>query len=779
MRELPLNGQWRARRADSSAWLPAQVPGSVYAALLAAGEMEDPYWRHNEDAALALMARDCEYERGFALTADMLAAENLTLRCEGLDTICDIYINGQRVGGARNMHRLWEYDIKPFATEGENTLLIRFRSPTAYIAEQYALCPVEGSPDAMRGFPHIRKAHCMFGWDWGPHLPDMGVWRGISVAAYNTPPLTDVYITQVHSGGRVTLRFRAAGEGLRAAVTAPDGAVYEGWPEVELPCPQLWWPNGYGAQPLYDVAVTREGSAPWKRRIGLRALTIAREKDDRGEGFCFRCNGTDIFAMGADYIPEDCVLPRASYERTRRLLRDCADVNMNCVRVWGGGHYPPDYFYDICDELGLIVWQDFMFACSMYELTPDFEENIRAELADNIRRLRHHACLGLWCGNNEMETAVLDKWYRHTPAQYSAYIRMYEHIFPEVLRELDPATFYWPSSPSSGGGFDAPNDPDRGDAHCWSVWHGNKPFTSYRSARFRFCSEFGFQSFPCLKTVEAFTEPGDRNIFSRVMERHQRNEGANAKILTYLGERYLYPRDFGTLLYASQLLQAEAVRCGAEHWRRHRGHCMGALYWQLNDCWPVASWSSIDYFGRWKALHYFAKRFFAPVLLSCEDEGLTMRLAVTNETMRPFAGTATWALRERGGRPLRAGGQTVTVPPLSSLWLEPVDLRGADIYSQYFSYSCGVSEGVVLLCPPKHFDFADPCLSVREEGDTLTVSAKAFAMAVEIDQTRGDMRLSDNYFDLHGGEKTVGILRGGLSPGEGGDITLRSVYDIR
>ncbi len=369
----------------------------------------------------------------------------------------------------------------------------------------------------------------------------------------------------------------------------------------------------------------------WEKRIGLRTMEIKRQKDSWGESFEMCVNGVSIFAMGADYIPEDNLLPRVTAERTRRLLEDCKLANYNAIRVWGGGYYPDDWFYDACDELGLVVWQDFMFACAIYELTEEFEENIRREVIDNVRRLRHHASLGLWCGNNEMEWQVDDDVYFATHKQKADYIRMYEYLIPKTLREHDPVTFYWPASPSSGGGFDEPNDPNRGDVHYWDVWHGDKPFTEYRKFFFRNASEFGFQSFPCLKTVESFTKPSDRNIFSYVMEKHQRNKSANGKIMNYMAQTFLYPTDFDTLLYASQLLQAEAVRYGVEHWRRNRGRCMGAIYWQVNDCWPVASWSSIDYYGRWKALHYMARRFYAPVLLSCEEEGTLTQTTCVND----------------------------------------------------------------------------------------------------------------------------------------------------
>jgi beta-mannosidase len=331
--------------------------------------------------------------------------------------------------------------------------------------------------------------------------------------------------------------------------------------------------------------------------------------------------------MGADYIPIDNLFGRINENRTRKLLQDCVAANHNTIRVWGGGYYPDDYFYDICDELGLIVWQDFMFACAVYELDDDFEANIRQEITENVIRIRHHASLAIWCGNNEMEMQMIEEYFKPSPKQMMDYIKIFEYIIPGIVKELNPQTFYWPSSPSSGGNYHETRNFNRGNTHYWDVWHYYKPFSEYRKFFFRYASEFGFQSFPCLKTIESFTEKGDHNIFSRVMEMHQRNKAANGKILNYIADNYLYPKDFDHLIYTSQLLQADAIRYGVEHWRRNRGRCMGATVWQLNDIWPVASWSSIDYFGRWKALHYSEKRFFAPIMISCEEVGeMTERL---------------------------------------------------------------------------------------------------------------------------------------------------------
>jgi len=810
MKKLNLNGKWILNYKDEH--IPATVPGSLYHDLLVAGKMEDPFWRDNEDKVRPITDAGAVYYRTFDLSKDMLDADSVILHCDGLDTLADIYVNGVLIGSAENQHRIWEYPLDNLQ-EGENTISITFHSPVDYIRAKSAEVYADGTPDGMVGYPHIRKAHCMFGWDWGPRLPDLGIWRDISIISINKARLNSVYVTQNHSDGEVCLAFAPEietfkkectdGLSVKYTIIAPNGEVLGSQisdSPFKISNPELWWPNGYGDQPLYTIiAELFDGDIlcdTWERRIGLRTMTISRDKDEWGEEFCYLVNGHKIFAMGADYIPEDNIFPRMNKERTRQLLEDCVLANMNSVRIWGGGFYPDNYFYDICDELGLIVWQDFMFCCAMYELTLDFEDNIRRELEDNVRRLRHHASLGLWCGNNEMEWHIKIGVWKYSPSQYSAYFRMYEHIFPEICRKLDPQTFYWPASPSSGGGFDEPNDPNRGDVHYWSVWHGLKPFSDYRNYFFRFVSEFGFQSLPLMKTIESFTLPEDRNMFSYVMEKHQRNGAANGKIVYYLAQMFLYPHSFETLVYASQLLQAEAIKYGVEHWRRNRERCMGAIYWQLNDCWPVASWASIDYFGRWKALHYFAKRFFAPIMLSAEEEGVitqntninaehwninkSVRLSVANETRQEFNGTVKWALRDNYANILQEGEQAVVVAPLTSLWLDEMKFDDAVLFEHYVSYDLYdtegnyVSGGTVLFCMPKQYKFMDPQLTYTIEGDIITITSKAYVKSVEIDCKENDILLSDNYFDMNSGSVSVKILRG-----EAKDINIRSVYDIK
>ena len=838
-----LHENWSMRRVGDEAWLPAKVPGSVYGDLLANEKMGDPFWKDNELDACARMEEDYEYTERFDCAEGILDSDRVVLRFDGLDTVADVTLNGVHLGSPLSMHRVWEYDVKGFARKTGNELQVVLHSPNKWIREAFLKYGNIGNDDTFEGFMHLRKAHYMFGWDWGAHLPDAGIFRPVSLLGIDRGRIDSVYITQAHertgeteegtlrpvvravtltlsvmeetagitdgvpkmmdvTGGRV---FGGCGQHMSYAVTitAPDGTqtVYPDSPvTIRIENPRLWWPNGYGEQNLYGVKVVlcsdgREIDS-WERRIGLRTMTMYRQKDEWGESFAHEVNGLRVFAMGADYIPEDNLLGRVTPDTTRRLMEKAKFANFNSIRVWGGGYYPSDWFYDICDEMGFMVWQDFMFACSVYELTEEFEANIRQEFIENVKRIRHHASLGLWCGNNEMEMFVDERNWVTKPSEVRDYLFMYERIIPEILRQYDPVTFYWPASPSSGGCFDFPNDPDRGDQHYWQVWHGNKPFAEYRKYYFRYASEFGFQAFPSIKTIETFTDdPADMNPFSYVMEKHERQYGACGKIMGYMQQTYKYPNSFPTFVYASQLLQADGIRYGVEHFRRNRGRCMGAVYWQFNDCWPVISWSSVDYAGRLKALHYYAKRFFAPVMLSCEEHGMmnveanmnrehfefekSIQLNVANETVEEVKGIVRWQLRDPKARILKQGEQAVTVPALSSLWLKKVELSEADIFSNYVSYQLEkdgeiISGGTVNFSYPKYFRYEDPCLTFRVEGNEIVVGASAYAKSVEVLNGQEDLVLSDNYFDLNAEEKRVKILSGST---EG--LRVRSVYDIR
>jgi len=808
-----LNGKWKMRATNEQMWMDASVPGSVMNDLLNGGEIADPFYRDNEDEAYEVAIHDYEFKKDFFITDEMLAQDEVILRCEGLDTLSVVYLNDTKIATTNNMHRTYNFDVKSILKKGENNIKITLYSPLKYIENKQKAEPLIGVDEAVAGYPYIRKAHSMFGWDWGPIIPDLGIWRNITLLGWNKARIDDVYIKQEHQKNSVIVTIQSKFDKwidediqLEVKVKSPDGltdvksierAQKDERIVFTIENPQLWWPNGYGSQPLYQVDVEIKESEfildKKTYKIGLRTIEIKNEPDQWGKSFEFWVNGISLFAMGANYIPEDSVVARTSKSRTKRLIQDCIEANFNMIRIWGGGYYPDDYFYELCDQYGLIVWQDFMFACSVYDLSDGFERSVTQEVIDNIKRIRHHASLGLWCGNNEVESAWEDwGWPRHSKYR-TDYIKLFEIILPELINEHDPETFYWPSSPSSEGSFLDPSNPNKGDVHYWDVWHGLKPFTEYRKFLFRFCSEFGFQSFPSTKTIKTFTIPEDRNVFSYVMEKHQKNDGANGKILTYLADTFLYPKDFPSLIYTSQILQAEAIKYGVEHWRRHRGQCMGALYWQLNDCWPVASWSSIDYDGRWKALHYFTKRFYAPILLSIREEKDSAEIYVTNDSLEDVNGTVIWKLRTNTSKIIKEGKIENKVSALKAKEMKKLSfedhLERRKTYLECHLYITGEyhSSATVLFVQPKHFQFLNPNIKLnvteKEEAFMINVSAENFAKYVEMDLMEEDCTFSDNYFDISAGDvKTIMVKKDTLSKQMNGktfkeQLVIRSLFD--
>ena len=795
MKKFDLNGQWMLNGGGFST--EGKIPGSVYSFLLDKNLIDDPFYRDNELYALSIMDNEFVFSKKFTFNNE----KEVFLHCDGLDTLCNIYINDHHIGYTDNMHRTWEFSVGDCLTDGENEIKIVFHPVDEYIKEKQKEHWLGGTSDPLDGFAHIRKAQCMMGWDWGPRLPDAGIWRDIYLLEKDSARITEFKVTQNHKDGKVFITpFVATDETafVKVIFKTPDGSVSEITPneEYEILNPQLWWPNGLGNQPLYTVRAeiieNGEVKDSSEKKIGLRELKLIREKDKWGESFCHEVNGIRFFAMGADYIPGDSIFSRITYENTKKLLVRCKNDNFNAIRVWGGGFYPDDYFFEICDELGIVVFLDMMFACCHVKADKEFLDNVKAEFYDNLKRLRHHACIAVISGNNEAEESL---FYGSDKAK-ADYLVIFEDLLPEIMKEVCPDIPYVPSSPSTCGHFIEAGNENYGDTHYWEVWHKNKPFTEYRKKFFRYLSEFGFQSFPCEKTLNQVTLPEDRNIFSRIMEMHQRNGSANGKILFYLSDTYLYPAEFGTLLYASQLLQAEAIKYGVEHLRRNRGRCMGALYWQLNDIWPVASWSSIDYYGRYKALQYYAKRFFSPVLLSCCETGerdtrpyvnmertidyeTKAKLVITNETLSEFSGVVVWELRNSDSEILKNGKETVCVSPLSVLELDEMDFLKTDVNKNHLTYrliSDGnvISEGSVLFTAPKYHKFSNPNLRCEIDGDAITVHSDCFAKSVEIDSPDSDFVLSDNYFDMEKGTKTVKIIEGTPKT-----VKLRSVYDIR
>lgn len=795
MQTQSLNGNWQFRQSGSDEWLPATVPGGVHTDLLALGKIPDPFVGDNELKVMWVAESDWEYRYTFIPDAALLAQARIALVCEGLDTIADVTLNGKLLGHAENMFRRWEWDVKKILREGENELRIFFGSPVRFITARQAQLPLTGGGD-IPGGPHLRKAPCQWGWDWGPKLPPIGVWKDIHLEGFSAR-LSDVHLRQHHEGGVVSLEAdikAQAPDNLDANITAcitvtgAQGETFHAeerllWlmaaephfanPAVVVPHPQLWWPNGLGSQPLYDVEISlKAGQEVLDRRgykVGLRTVELRQEPDQWGKEFTFYVNGVRLFAKGANWIPADSLPTRVNEAQLEMLIQAAADANMNMLRVWGGGYYPQDAFYDLCDRHGLLVWQDFMFACGIYPADADFFENVRIEAVENIRRLRHHAALALWCGNNEMEQGWCD-WGWNKPDDplnqrlKDGYDRMFHHMLPQLLAAEDPDHPYWPSSASANTPFEGANNQAQGDCHYWDVWHGRKPFTAYRTQFPRFMSEFGFQALPPLKTIAAYADPADWNMTSYIMEHHQRSGSGNGLMIAQMSDTFRMPKDFDALVYLSLVLQAEGIRYGVEHWRRSRARVSGTLIWQLNDCWPVASWSSLDYNGRWKALHYAAKRFYAPLLLSVAEEGAQMAVHLTSDLTEPVDTTIRWRLETLDGKALRKGEQFIRAAALADTLVEsynfsaqvnPENQRKVVFVVELWQGETQTARSVTPFVANKHLALRKPGLKVqtRVEGKTLfvDVSARALARFVELSIEGADAVFSDNYFDLPAG----------------------------
>ncbi|MGB8215243.1 MAG: glycoside hydrolase family 2 protein [Anaerolineales bacterium] len=788
-----LSGAWKFRQSGSREWLPANVPGGVHTDLLALGRIPDPFVADNEKKVQWVAESDWEYRRSFSVDEALAGEEHKSLVCDGLDTLAEVSLNGKLLGKTDNMFRGWAWEVGSLLKAGENELRIVFRAPLTYIRARQVAKPLRGGGD-IPGGPHLRKAPYQWGWDWGPKLPPIGIWKDIRLEGYSQAKFADVAIRQNHADGKVTLsagvkieQWGKADLKTTLKVISPDGQVQTVKAEPTrcgdaLSCnlealildPQLWWPNGFGGQALYTLEASLESGQTvldsHTYQVGLRTVELRREPDQWGESFTFVVNSVPIFAKGADWIPADALPTRISDAYLESLIRDAAAAHMNMLRVWGGGFYEEERFYNLCDRYGLLIWQDFTFACGIYPEEDDFAANVRVEAVENVRRLRHHASLALWCGNNEMEQGWVDwKWNdQDDPAVQrlkAGYDRMYHHLLPDVVAAEDPDRPYWPSSASSGIPFANPNGQQRGDTHYWDVWHGRKPFSAYREQFPRFMSEFGFQALPPYKTIQTYAAIQDQNMTSYVMEHHQRSGSGNGLMVSQMTDTFRVPKDFQSLVYLSMVLQAEGIRYGVEHWRRQRERVSGTLIWQLNDCWPVASWSSIDYFGRWKALHYAARKFYAPILLSVEDKAEQMGLFITNDTTKTWTGEVRWSLETLAGERLDQGSEKVYAAALAATPICKLDFseRIRDENRRQVVFVVELWKGSKLLArqlatfaPNKHLELVPPQIETKVSvaGQQLSIQLKASSLArfVELELDGVDAVFSDNYFDLPAGQ---------------------------
>lgn len=796
-----LCGGWSFRQVGEPDWLPAQVPGSNFTDLLRNGRIADPFYRDNERALQWVEKEDWEYATTFQLSAADLALPQQRLVFEGLDTYAEVYLNGQLALQGSNMFRAYEAEVKPLLRAGENELLVRFRSPLAAVAAQSAAAgftyPAGNDHSEEKLSVFARKAPYHYGWDWGPRFVTSGIWRPAYLLSYEGPRLLHAALTTValHAeGGRVAIELEIEAQRAEPASMALDiGQGRWQWAqslslspglnrfrfELDLPGAEYWWPRGMGEPQLYELnwTLSQNGAACWQRqeRFGLCDIRLVREADEQGHSFYFAVNGQPVFAKGANYIPQDSFLERAGEAHYRRTFEDMAAANMNMVRIWGGGIYEEALFYELADEYGIMVWQDFMFACSMYPGDEAFLQSVAEEAVYNLKRLKGHACLALWCGNNEIAVGWQhwgwQKQYGYTAAQCEQleadYERLFEQLLPSLVAEHDPGRDYLSSSPMYD--YSKREQYRHGDVHYWGVWHEEAPFEDYKQAVPRFMSEYGFQSFPLLPSVENYTLPEDRSVESDVMQLHQKHPRGNSIIRKYLLADYAPPKDFEDFLYLSQVLQAEGIRTAIEAHRLAKPFCMGTLYWQLNDCWPVASWSGIDYYGRWKALHYAVGRAFQPIIAVPSTEGADWHCALLSDMRQAQSLSLRTSLYLLDGRLLYTEEQQLHLPANGK---SEVSWRHLQAAAQAYApeqlsirFQIHLEQGLHYenshyLVPPKALALHPPKLSLssRQEGGSLIVKLRAEVVIKNLclwaEGLNGNF--SDNFFDLYpGADKEV------------------------
>ncbi len=794
-----ING-WEFRQAGEKEWMPATVPGTVHTDLLASGKIEDPYYRLNERQVQWIDKVDWEYQTFFTVDEKLLEKDRVVLYFKGLDTYAAVTVNGTEVLRADNMFREWEADVKSCLKPGENQLHILFSSPIKegirkYDASPFVI-PVSGNDLAEIGEVEggkmvsvfTRKAGYHFGWDWGPRLVTSGIWRPVILKAWDEFRITDLHFRQnsvddrkatftalfeieAEEGQKARLEVLHEGKALASATADLIRGKQTCSLDFEIDNPKLWWTNGLGEPHLYTLKgqVKRAGfHSEESKRVGVRTLELVREKDDKGTSFFFKLNGVPVFMKGANYIPNDMFLPRVTPENYRRVIETARVSNMNMLRIWGGGVYEEDLFYDLCDESGILVWQDFMFACAMFPGDSLFLENVRHEADCNVKRLRTHPSIALWCGNNEILIAWYNwGWKRAEEAKslenadkiWKAYTDIFHTILPGVVSELDPSRSYWASSPSSGTGI--PPDLVNGDEHYWGVWWGKEPFHTYATHIARFMSEYGFQSFPEISTVRRYALPEDYDISSDVMKSHQRSSIGNETITYYMLKEYEKPVDFESFLYVNQVLQAEGIKFGLEGHRRAMPYNMGSLYWQINDVWPVASWSSTDYYQKWKALQYYVSKGFEPLLVSPFLEGEEMKVTVVNDHLERKEGILKLRLLNFEGEALRSLETPVSIPANSStqLFTENLEkfLAGAApsasfLLSELTEGDRVLSSNLLFFRPFKDLELRDPhveyTLEKVDNGFNLALKTDILAKNVYLQIGDEPGFFSDNFFDL-------------------------------
>jgi beta-mannosidase len=834
---------WKFKACNEQEWLPAKVPGCVHTDLLRAGKIDDPFYGTNERRLQWIDKLDWEYETVFDVPEKVYRQRNVELVFAGLDTYADVYLNGKHVLSADNMFRTWKADAKPHLKPQNNTLNIRFRSPIQEDLPKleklgYALPATnDQSENGDLGDKKVsvfaRKAPYHYGWDWGPRFVTSGIWREARIEGWSEVRVTDLFIDQTNvtadkaafsaiveveadTDWEGTLRVTT--EGLKwerqVRLAAGTNIVELGG---EISAPKLWWSRGLGEAHLYEFTAAlvqdQRTAATNSVKTGLRSIRLVREKDEQGTSFYFELNGVAVFAKGANHIPNDSFLTEVTYERYKHEVVSAVESNMNMLRVWGGGIYENDEFYDLCDEYGILVWQDFMFACSMYPGDEPFLQNVRLEAEENIKRMRNHPSIALWCGNNEMDAAWSHykenagwgwkQQYSHELREkiWADYETIFHRILPDALSRLCPAAEYWPSSPLQALTHDehqhATNDSPHGDIHYWGVWHATEPFENYNINLGRFMSEYGFQSFPEEKSVRTYAEEKDMELLSEVMLCHQRNGSGNRLIKEYMDIYLLEPKDFPSFLYMSQVLQAEAMKTAIEAHRRRKPFCMGSLYWQMNDCWPVASWASMDYYGRWKAIQYYAKSSFRDVMVSFDatKEG-RVDVHVVSDLLSPIQGTLKLKLHDFNGMLLKeqtseaaveANAASIVLTLSVDEWVQGGNPNALVLVAEL------EQDGIVLdvkehyFASSKQIQLDAPKITIKqvegEQGAKFVLETDKLAKQVWI-ESEAEGIFTDNFFDLIPGMSKTVEFKGrntnsqAFAPASPGKLSVRSMADF-
>ena len=814
-----LNNKWQLRSYAKDNWINAKVPGNVHLDLLDNKIIPDPFFSQNEAELQWISKKDWTYKLLFEPDKDILDRRNIELLFHGLDTYADVYLNDIKVISANNMFHQWSAEIKDLIKEGLNELIIQFRSPLKEVAEKmksldYTL-PADND-QAGKTSPHTRKAPYHYGWDWGPCLVTSGIWKDVELVGWDDWHVTHFQINnesvskdnaeleveleviaEIQETLKITLSELITGNEYKQAFKMKSGINNFSF-NISLKNPQLWWPHGHGDQTLHHFFLkveTHDQLEQRERKIGVRDVNVKRVEDEKGESFEIIVNDMPIYSKGANWIPADYFVERLEIEDYRRLLKDAKRANMNTLRIWGGGIYEPDHFYELCDEMGIMVWQDFMFACSMYPADDSFLETVDKEARYQVNRLKSYASVILWCGNNEAASAWLSwGWKEDLPDSiWEDYRKLFHQLLPKVCSELDPQRLYWPSSPCHG--TDQSNQDQiygKGDNHYWGVWHGGDDFNAFDDNVGRFMTEYGMQSFPSMSMIESFTNEKDRNLDSDVMNAHQKASLGTGNLMKYVEDYYQVNDDFDSIAGLSQIMQAEAIRFAVETHRRNMPYCMGTLYWQFNDCWPVISWSSIDYGGNWKALHYAARKFFSPLLVSIRDLDNKIEIHVINDQHHEIESEIRLGLFNFNGDTLFNDSSDIKVEPFSSViyhTFDKDDLVGGSAPSEIifraelFVGAKVLSRAHQFFKRPKHLSIPSPDFDYEIERisgkHVITVRSNSFLCQLHLISTKVRGVFSDNYLDMLPGEvKMIDFEPSENKELKKSDLKVRTLFEM-